>query len=128
MKPTSLTLLVVDNDADTRYEARKALQAAGYRVIEADDGEGALQLAHQEKAALVLLAFFRKPYSIGALEVCRRLKAPAFGHALKVLLLVTQNNETEYELAKSLPADGSVIKPFYREELIAAVNGALGRN
>lgn len=54
--PGSRTLLVIDDDADTRYAIHEALEECGYRVATAPDGEDALvQLHHGLRPDVVLV-------------------------------------------------------------------------
>ena len=49
------TILVVDDEAQVRALARDILVGAGYRVLEAEDGEQALQVAEDHQGAIHLL-------------------------------------------------------------------------
>ncbi|RMF89335.1 MAG: response regulator [Methanobacteriota archaeon] len=49
------TIMVVDDEADTRYVVRQLLEKEGYTVVEAADGETCLQLLKEKKPDLVLL-------------------------------------------------------------------------
>src|SRR5204863_7544936 len=53
--PGSETVLLVEDEDGVRKLARQALESRGYRVLEAADGETALQLCHQHKGAIDLL-------------------------------------------------------------------------
>jgi len=48
-------VLVVDDDEDTRYLMRLALEARGYRVCEAEDGEQAINIACREQPNAILM-------------------------------------------------------------------------
>src|SRR5690606_37613522 len=66
------TLLVVDDEASIRMLLRRVLEAGGYRVLEAGDGEEALILARQHRLHL-LLSDVRMP-RMGGPALARRLK------------------------------------------------------
>src|SRR5438067_8771193 len=51
----SLMVLVVEDDEDTRYLMRLALEARGYRVCEAEDGERAIAIACREQPNAILM-------------------------------------------------------------------------
>jgi two-component system cell cycle response regulator DivK len=51
----NLTILVVEDNEDTRYLMRLALEALGYRVCEAEDGEQAIDMACREQPNAILM-------------------------------------------------------------------------
>jgi CheY-like chemotaxis protein len=53
--PANLTILLVDDDENTRYLMRLELEQRDYRVIEAEDGERAVMLAQQELPDIILM-------------------------------------------------------------------------
>ena len=70
-------ILVVEDNAATRKMMRLALQAEGYSVLEAEDGQTALRLAAEHAPALVLLDC--KLPDMDGFEVARRLRALGAG-------------------------------------------------
>ena len=53
--PANLTILLVEDDEDTRYLMRLELERRGYRLIEAEDGEKAVALAQKEHPDIILM-------------------------------------------------------------------------
>ena len=53
--PANLTILLVEDDEDTRFLMRLELERRGYRLIEAEDGEKAVALAQQERPDIILM-------------------------------------------------------------------------
>src|SRR5438552_17718223 len=53
--PGNLTILLVEDDEDTRYLMRLELERRGYRSIEAEDGEQAVALAQGEHPDIILM-------------------------------------------------------------------------
>ena len=49
------TIMVVEDDADSRFMMRTLLEMKGYRVIEADSGEAAITTAENEQPGLILM-------------------------------------------------------------------------
>lgn len=50
-----LTILVVDDYEEIRFLMRKVLETRGYRVVEATDGQEAVEAAHNERPDLILM-------------------------------------------------------------------------
>ena len=65
------TILVAEDDVITRWDLREILEAHGYQVLEARDGEEALLLARERQPDLLLLDI--KMPGVGGLEVAERL-------------------------------------------------------
>ena len=55
MKPEKPVFLLVEDFEDSRFMMRRLLEMAGYKVIEASDGEQAVELAIREQPALILM-------------------------------------------------------------------------
>jgi two-component system cell cycle response regulator DivK len=55
MKQEKELLLVVEDFEDSRFMMLRLLEMAGYRVLEASDGEQAVELAVQKRPALILM-------------------------------------------------------------------------
>ena len=55
MKRDNQLILVVEDFEDSRFMMRRLLEMAGYSVVEASDGEQAVELAVQERPALILM-------------------------------------------------------------------------
>jgi len=118
-------VLVVDNDALFRASVREPLQRAGFDVLEADDGEGALDAAARRKPELVLLDVCL-PRASGY-EVCRELR-DRFGDALGIIFMSGERIESMDRVSGLLlGADDYVVKPFDPDELLARVRTVLRR-
>jgi DNA-binding response OmpR family regulator len=116
-------VLVVDDDPGIRTSIRLALHAAGYRVLEAADGAAGLQLAQQEKPALIILDV-RMP-GLDGLSVAAELRR--VGAATPILMLTSQVQVTERVAGLDAGADDYLGKPFDRRELLARVQALLRR-
>jgi len=115
-------ILVVDDDPKLLRLVRRELQAEGYQVITASDGETGLQAIVDEEPALVLLDIMMP--GIDGLEVCRRVRR--FSEVPIVML--TARGQTE-DVVSGLQAgsDDYVTKPFSTNELVVRVKAALRR-
>jgi two-component system, OmpR family, response regulator len=123
MEPmSSRTILIADDDPHIREVLRFALSKAGHQVIEAEDGEQALERAAKETPDLVVLDI-NMPRMDG-LEVCRRLRAEG---DLPILFLSSRDDEIDRVLGIELGADDYVVKPFSPREVVARVSAILRR-
>ncbi len=122
-RPGALVLNVNDNDA-SRYLVTRMLERAGFTVIEAATGSGALERVQQKMPRLVVLDI--KLPDMDGLEVCQRIKADPKTHGVKVLHTSAVFVATEFQV-RSLEcgADGYLSHPFEQEELIATVRSLL---
>lgn len=116
-------ILVVD---DNRYNVTMLgahLRARKYTVLEAYDGEQAIQITREEKPDLLMLDV-NMP-KMGGLEVCAQLKKDPETRGIPVIM-VTANSETdEIVHGFELGADDYLIKPYNYLEMLARVRSML---
>jgi len=117
-------ILVCDDDANIRNIMDFSLEAEGFQVVEAPDGDAALRLAVTEQPDLVLLDVMM-PGNDG-LTVCRHLKEnPATKH-IPVLLLTARSSKADREAGLAAGADDYITKPFSPQRLVDKVTELLG--
>jgi two-component system response regulator MprA len=116
-------ILVVDDDPGVRKAVGRALAFEGYDVIDAADGEEALQLAATGDPDAVVLDVGMP--RIDGLEVCRRLRAD--GVAIPILVLTARHQVTDRVAGLDAGADDYLVKPFALEELLARLRALLRR-
>ena len=117
-------ILVMDDDALLRGALRVALEAAGYDVMEAADGEVGLRLYREHGADLVLVDIFM-PERDG-LEVIRELRAER--PQLKILAISGGGQRARVEILKAATALGAsrtLRKPFEPRNLLTAIRELL---
>jgi phosphate regulon transcriptional regulator PhoB len=119
-------ILVVEDEPDIRELVRYNLEQAGFRVIEADDGETALNQVRSEQPALVLLDLML-PEGDG-LEICRILRGERDTATLPIVMLTAKAAEVDRVLGLEFGADDYVTKPFSPRELVARVRAVLRRS
>ena len=116
------TVLVVEDDATLAMTLRYNLERAGYRCLVAGDGGRALELARQERPALVLLDVMLP--GMDGIEVCRRLRAES---TVPIIMVTAKVEEIDRVVGLEVGADDYVTKPFGMRELVARVRAALRR-
>ena len=119
-------ILVVEDEPDIRELVRYNLENAGFRVVEAEDGEAALRTVRSEQPALVLLDLML-PEGDG-LEICRILRGERETAALPIVMLTAKAGEVDRVLGLEFGADDYVTKPFSPRELVARVRAVLRRS
>ena len=120
--PHSATVLVVDDEPRYVRWISINLRAAGYRVLEASDGPGALAATAREQPDLVLLDIGLP--GLDGLEVCRRVRDFS---TVPIIMLTARAAESDKVAGLDAGADDYLPKPFGPPELLARVRAALRR-
>ena len=108
-------VLVVDDDDMIRRLVRTVLEADDYDVVEARNGDIALELANEAHPAVILLDIMMP--GIDGVEVCRRLDHSA----VKVVILTARDDPLLEDACKEAGADAFLTKPFSSVELLDLV-------
>jgi DNA-binding response OmpR family regulator len=114
---------VIEDDSAVRRGVVDALEFAGYRTLEAGDGEAGLELALRASYRLLLLDLVlpgRNGFSI--LEELKKRRA-----GQPVIILSARGEENDRVRGLELGADDYVMKPFSVRELLARVEAVLRR-
>ena len=118
-------ILLVDDDAEIIESLRLALEAQGYAVLIARDGNQGLALIEREEPDLVILDMMM-PKRSGFL-VLERLKRMAEADRRQRVIMITANEGARHKAyAEMLGVDDYVRKPFPMDRLIQSVNRLLG--
>lgn len=120
---SAVKVLVADDSESERQAARTTLRAAGYAVVEAFDGQHALEVFARERPDLVLLDVVMP--RLTGLETCRILKAKSHSTYLPVIMLSTRNSVNARVEGLRSGADDYLGKPYDGDELIARVEALL---
>ena len=113
------TIVVVEDDPHIADLLDLYLRDAGFRVIQAADGERGLELIRDQQPMLAILDV-GLPGAIDGMEVCRRVRSGP-NPDLPVLILTARAGEIDRVLGLELGADDYVTKPFSPRELVARV-------
>ena len=118
-------VLVAEDEPDIRGLLVFSLQYAGYKVVEALNGEDAVKLAEVEQPDLILLDV-RMP-KMNGYEACSVLKAQEATRGIPVVFLSARGKETEIKQGLELGAEEYILKPFAPDELYQRVGSILER-
>jgi DNA-binding response OmpR family regulator len=116
-------ILIVEDERAVARGLTYALQAEGFQVTWADNGQRALDLTAQTDPHLIVLDI-RLP-DINGFDVCRRLRSQ--GRRQPILMLTARDEELDKVLGLELGADDYVVKPYKLHELIARIRALLRR-
>jgi DNA-binding response OmpR family regulator len=117
-------ILVVEDEAPIRRGIVDALRSRHYDVLEAPDGEAALDLASTVDCDLVLLDLMLPGKS--GLEVLREVREVRA--TLPVIILTALGDEADRVRGLKLGADDYIVKPFSIRELLARIEAVLRRS
>ena len=120
------TVLVVEDEPSQREVLSYNLQAEGFRVACAEDGEQALVLVDEEQPDVIVLDWMLP--NVSGIEVCRQLKMRADTRAVPVIMLSARSEEVDRVRGLETGADDYVVKPYSLVELMARVRAQLRRS
>jgi DNA-binding response OmpR family regulator len=120
--PDSSTILLVDDEDAVQKLLTYPLEREGFRVLQARDGEEALERFASEHVDLVVLDVMLP--KLDGLEVCKRLRATS---AVPIIMLTARDDELDKVLGLELGADDYITKPFSIREFRSRVRALLRR-
>ena len=115
-------ILVVDDDLVDRIFLRKIL-SKNYIVTEASNGKEALDLARNEKPALILMDIMMP--EIDGYSACCMIKRDPLTATIPVVMLTGLKSELNIRLADEIGAAGYLIKPINQQELLDRIGQLL---
>ncbi len=115
-------ILVVDDELKITRLVRDYLHQAGFAVVEASDGEGALRAARAHDLDLIVLDLGLP--GMDGLDVTRKLRQSS---AVPIIMLTARADESDRIVGLELGADDYVVKPFSPKELVARIRAVLRR-
>lgn len=118
----SMRILIVDDDADLIEGLRWYLEAEGYEVLAASDGEAALETFRAEHPNLVILDIMMP--KIDGIKVCETIRAESDAF---IVMLSARDSEIDKVRALKIGADDYVTKPFHVSELVARIQAMARR-
>ncbi len=118
-------VLVADDDPDILQLVAFRLERAGYDVVQATDGEEALQAATELEPDLAVLDVMMP--KLTGYDVTRRIRESDATKRMPVILLTARVQEADVARGFEAGADDYMRKPFSPQELGARVQAILGR-
>ena len=119
------TVLLVEDEPAQREVLAYNLEAEGFRVARAENGEEALLLVDEEAPDLIVLDWMLP--NVSGIEVCRQLKTRPETRGVPILMLSARSEEVDRVRGLETGADDYVVKPYSVIELMARVRALLRR-
>jgi two-component system phosphate regulon response regulator PhoB len=118
-------VLLVEDEFAQREVLAYNLEAEGFDVIQADNGEDALLLVDEDHPDMIILDWMMP--KVSGIEVCRRLKMRPETRGIPVIMLSARADEVDRVRGLETGADDYVIKPYSMVELMARARAQIRR-
>ena len=118
------TILAVDDSASIRQMVSFTLKGAGYEVVEAVDGEDALDKARNHNVSLILTDI-NMPRMDG-LALVKSLRVLPRYKIAPILMLTTESSDVMKAQGRAAGATGWLVKPFDPKRLVEVVKKVIG--
>ncbi|HKM29034.1 MAG TPA: response regulator transcription factor [Anaerovoracaceae bacterium] len=116
-------ILIVDDEPDIREVLRILLKSEGYSIIEAENGEQAVQTVSDDKEIDIAVMDIMMP-GISGVEACEQIRKFS---AIPVLFLTAKSQDQDKIKAYTLGGDDYLVKPFSQTELLMKIKSLLRR-
>jgi len=108
-------ILIADDEQMVRLIVSRML-GEEYTVLEAADGEEAVDIAKGQQPALILMDLMMP--RLDGYAACLRIKSDQTTKGIPVVMLTAIDHELNKKFAQEMGADGYITKPFTRESLL----------
>jgi DNA-binding response OmpR family regulator len=116
-------VLLADDDPALRRLIHTTLGTTDFELLQAQDGEEALQIAREQHPELILLDV-NMP-KLDGFAVCQRLKGAPETAAIKVVMLTARGADADRAKGRAAGADDYFVKPFSPVQLLNKVYALL---
>lgn len=120
----SKTVMIVDDSVSIRQMVSHALKGGGYTVVEAPDGQAALDTAKGK--ALDLVITDQNMPRLDGIGLTKALRADSRHSRTPILILTTEASAEMKSKGKAAGATGWLVKPFEPNKLIEVVKKVIG--
>ena len=115
----SVRILIVEDQEDNRQILRDLLGSVGYEVVEAVNGEAALEIAAAQRPDVILMDI-QMPLMDGY-EATRRIKADPALNKIPIIVVTSYALSGDEEKARAAGCDGYITKPYSPRALLAKI-------
>ena len=118
------TIMTVDDSASIRQMVTFTLKQAGYAVVEAVDGQDALDKL-QTATVQMIITDLNMP-NLNGIELIRAVRANPAHRFVPIVMLTTESQAEIKQEGKEAGATGWIVKPFKPDQLLAVIRKVLG--
>ena len=118
------TIMTVDDSASIRQMVTFTLKQAGYAVVEAVDGQDALDKL-QTATVQMIITDLNMP-NLNGIELIRAVRANPAHRFVPIVMLTTESQAEIKQEGKEAGATGWIVKPFKPDQLLAVIKKVLG--
>ena len=119
-------ILIVEDEPEIRELLNFSLTRAGFRVIEAESGESALQQLFNQLPDLVIVDWMLPGMS--GVDLAKRIRKDEVTSSLPLMMLTARNDEADVLKSFDTGIDDYMSKPFSPKELIARIKALMRRS
>jgi DNA-binding response OmpR family regulator len=112
-------ILIVEDEKDLVEILTVRLEASGYQVIPAYDGQEGLDKAKKEKPDLIILDLMLP--KMDGFKVCRLLKFDEKYKKIPIIMFTARAQEQDKKLGEEVGADAYIVKPFEPAALLGKI-------
>lgn len=120
----SLTVAIIDDSQTMRDMVSYTLKEAGYAVLEAEDGQDALNVLSGHKPDVVITDL-NMP-NMDGLSLIRELRAKDEYNGTPILMLTTESDAEKKNAGRQAGATGWIVKPFDPQKLLSVIQKVSG--
>ena len=124
MSETKKKILVVDDELDIVSMLKMRLEASGYEVITASDGNTGYNLARSTPLSLMILDLMLP--GMDGYKICGLLKKDTRFAKIPIIIFTARAQKSDQDLGFEVGADAYMTKPFEPQELLAKIKELLG--
>jgi DNA-binding response OmpR family regulator len=118
-------VLLVDDESALRSALRQYLEFSGHSVIEAHDGDAALEIVRADRPDIVVSDVLM-PARDG-LSLCREMRADPALADVPFLFITARSTQSDLYDEMQRIGDGCIVKPFEPEDLVATIDRVVAR-
>jgi two-component system, OmpR family, alkaline phosphatase synthesis response regulator PhoP len=109
-------ILLIEDEFDMVYALVIQLEAVGYEVLVARDGQTGLDVARKEKPDLIILDLMLP--KVDGFKICRMLKFDKRYMKIPIIIFTAKIQDQDKQLGKEVGADAYITKPFDAQVLL----------
>jgi two-component system chemotaxis response regulator CheY len=119
----SKVIMTADDSASVRQMVSFTLKQAGYEVIEAVDGQDAVDKLDKNPVHM-LITDLNMP-KIDGIDLIRQVRAKSQYKFIPIIMLTTESQDSKKQEGKAVGATGWIVKPFKPDQLLGVIKKVL---